>query len=282
MPQPPSTLEGAYLLHQLYRVDWTLWHSLKEKKRKRIQKASAAQLQALIGEGEDSGAYYHVLGHKGDLMFLFSRASGEKLAEVERELTTLPIWPFLEPTWSYFSVVELSLHGAHERYRNLLIQQGLQENTPEWDQALETMLEEDRQVQRARLYPQIPEQDYICFYPMDKRRGEVHNWFTLEAPDRGKLMSAHGKTGRKYTGKVTQLISSSMGLDDYDWGVDLFSQDTLNFKKLLYEMRFDAVSALYADFGTFVIGRRLDPKRLLDLRPWPSAEPTPEADPAEA
>lgn len=270
MPTPPSTIEGAYLLHQLFRVDWTSWHALKEKKRKRLQRDSAEHLVALLGGGEDSGAYYHVLGHKGDLMFIFSRASGEKLAEVERQLTQLPIWPYLELTYSYFSVVELSLHGAHERYRNLLLQQGLEENSKEWEAALEKMLEEDRQVQRARLYPQIPEHDYVCFYPMDKRRGEVHNWFMLEPADRGKLMSAHGKTGRRFAGKVTQLIGSSMGLDDFDWSVDLFSNDTLHFKKLIYDMRFDEVSAIYADFGPFMIGRRLDPKKLLELSPWAS------------
>jgi len=212
------------------------------------------------------------MGHKGDLMFVFSRHSGEKLAEVERQLTQLPLWPFLESTYSYFSVVELSLHGAHERYRNLLLQQGLAEHSKEWNEALEAMLAEDRQVQKARLWPQFPDDHYICFYPMDKRRGEVHNWFMLEAPERGKLMSTHGKTGRRYTDKVSQIISSSMGLDDFDWGVSLFSNDALYFKKLLYEMRFDEVSAIYAEFGPFFIGRRIAADRLLDLKPWSASE----------
>lgn len=270
MPQAPSTLDGAFLLHQLFRVDWTSWHQLKEKKRKKIQRQSAEMLERLCsrGDGDDSGALYHVLGHKADLMFVFSRVSGEKLAEVERELTLLPIWPYLEATYSYFSCVELSLHGAHERYRNLLLQQGLAEHSKEWDAALEAMLQEDRQVQKDRLWPQFPDSEYICFYPMDKRRGEVHNWFMLEAPERGKLMSTHGKTGRRYAGKVSQIISSSMGLDDFDWGVSLYSHDALYFKKLIYEMRFDEVSAIYADFGTFFIGRRIAADRLLELKPW--------------
>ena len=134
------------------------------------------------------------------------------------------------------------------------------------------MLAEDRQVQKARLWPQFPDDHYICFYPMDKRRGEVHNWFMLEAPERGKLMSTHGKTGRRYTDKVSQIISSSMGLDDFDWGVSLFSNDALYFKKLLYEMRFDEVSAIYAEFGPFFIGRRIAADRLLDLKPWSASE----------
>lgn len=270
MPQPPSTLEGAFVLHQVYRVDWSAWHDLKEKKRRKIQSQSAEVLEQLCsrGSGDDSGALYHVLGHKGDLMFVFSRTSAGQLAEVERQLTQLPIWPYLEATYSYFSVVELSLHGAHERYRNLLLQQGLEEHSKEWDASLEKMLEEDRQTQKARLWPEFPNDPYICFYPMDKRRGEVHNWFMLEPPERGKLMSTHGKTGRRYSGKVSQIITGSMGLDDFDWGVTLYSHDPLYFKKLLYEMRFDEVSAVYADFGPFFIGRRLAPERLLELRPW--------------
>lgn len=273
MPQAPSTLEGAFLLHQLYRVDWTAWNQLKEKKRKRIQDESGEVLNKLClrGAGDDSGAIYHVLGHKGDLMLVFSRTSVQHLAEIERQLTQMPIWPYLEVTYSYFSVVELSLHGARERYHKLLLQQGLEENSKEWDASLEQMLQEDRQVQRERLWPDFPDTAYICFYPMDKRRGEVHNWFMLEASERGKLMSAHGKTGRRYSGKVTQIISSSMGLDDYDWGVSLFADDPLLFKKLIYDMRFDEVSAIYAEFGPFLVGRRLSAEHLLDLHPWPVA-----------
>lgn len=273
----PSTLEGAYLLHQLYRVDWDAWHQLKPKKQQRLARESAEILEELRGGPEEDAAYYHVLGHKGDLMFVFSRESPQQLAEVERHLSLLPIWPLLELTYAYFSVIELSMHGAAERYRKMLTEQGLEEGSAAWDEALEKLLEEDRQVQRARLHPKFPEDAYLCFYPMDKLRGEHKNWFMLEGRERGKLMAAHGKTGRKYTGRVSQIISSSMGLDDFDWGVSLYSNDALNFKKLIYEMRYDEVSAVYAQFGPFMVGRRLDPAHLLDLSPWP----IPQDDPAE-
>lgn len=268
----PSTLEGAFLLHSLFSVDWDTWHDLKDKKRSRIMKQTAAMLREIGGDPdrEESAAFYHVLGHKADLMFVFSRHTAEQLAMVERQLTLLPIWPLLEPTYSYFSVVELSLHGVAERYRGQLAQQGLEEGTPEYDAALEQMLAEDRQVQRPRLFPQFPETKYVCFYPMDKKRGEVKNWFMLEGSERGKMMGAHGRTGRKYQGKVSQIISGSMGLDDFDWGVDLFADDALQFKKLIYEMRYDEVSAVYAEFGSFFIGCRVEPERLLDLDPWAS------------
>ena len=283
MSHAPSTLEGAFLLHQLLHVDWTAWNQLKPKKQKRLMRESAELLHHFQGGEEECSAFYHVLGHKADLMFVFSRKDAQSLAEVERHLTLLPIWPFLQVSYAYFSVVELSLHGVAERYRTILQQKGIEEGSPEWDAALEEMLEEDRQVQRGRLYPQFPFDDYICFYPMDKKRGEHKNWFMLEGKDRGKLMAAHGKTGRKYTGKVSQIISSSMGLDDFDWGVSLYSQNPLYFKKLIYEMRYDEVSAIYAEFGPFMIGRRMEPHQLLSMDPWPevSESPTPEDEETE-
>jgi peroxiredoxin len=265
----PSTIEGAYLLHTLFRVDWAAWGELKGKKQDKLMARSSELLDEMFArkEADESGAAYHVLGHKGDLMFIFARQTPDELAVVERQLAKLPIWPYLEPTYSYFSVIELSLHGVAERYRAKLLKQGVEENTPAWDAALEELLDKDRETQRPRLYPEIPADRYVCFYPMDKKRGEVKNWFMLDQPERSSLMAAHGKTGRKYFGKISQVISSSMGLDDYDWGVDLFAQDPLQFKKLIYEMRFDEVSAIYAEFGPFIVGIRLESDQLLRGKP---------------
>ncbi len=110
-----------------------------------------------------------------------------------------------------------------------------------------------------------PTSTYVCFYPMSKKREGADNWYTLAATERGELMRAHGRTGRRYAGKVTQIVTGSMGLDDWEWGVTLFSDDPLEFKKLVYEMRFDEVSARFADFGPFYVGRRLLPE---DLGRW--------------
>lgn len=278
MSSAPSTLEGAYLLHLLYDVDWTAWNSLKPKKRARLQAESAAMLRELgvveataeqLNEGMPrAGALYHVVGQKADLMLVMSRPTAEELGTMERALTRLPIWPYLHPAYSYLSVVELSLHGVAERYGKKLRERGLEEGSSEWDAALEEMLEGDKIAQKARLHPAFPNDRYLCFYPMDKKRGEIKNWFMLEGPERGKLMGSHGRTGRKYFGKVSQIISSSMGFDDFDWGVDLYAEDALQFKKLIYEMRFDEVSAIYAEFGSFFLGVRLDPEKMLELEPF--------------
>ena len=108
----------------------------------------------------------------------------------------------------------------------------------------------------ARLFPELPKHRYICFYPMDRRRGEDKNWYTVPIEERARQMNEHGLVGRRYAGEVKQIITGSIGFDDWEWGVDLFADDPLVFKKLIYEMRFDEVSAVYALFGTFYVGLR--------------------------
>jgi hydrogen peroxide-dependent heme synthase len=113
-----------------------------------------------------------------------------------------------------------------------------------------------------RLFPEMPPHRYVCFYPMDRRRGEDKNWYTLPIEERQRQMNEHGLVGRRYAGEVKQIISGSIGFDDWEWGVTLFADDPLVFKKLIYEMRFDEVSAVYALFGTFYVGLRCAAKDL--------------------
>jgi chlorite dismutase len=97
---------------------------------------------------------------------------------------------------------------------------------------------------------------------MSKKRDGADNWYSLASAERSDLMRAHGRTGRRYEGRVSQIVTGSMGLDDWEWGVTLFSNDPLEFKKLIYEMRFDEVSARFAEFGPFYVGERLFPGSL--------------------
>lgn len=256
--RPPSTLEGAFCLHQLYHIDRRGLLLLDPSERQRVIDEASRVLTALNqrGDQDESGACYRVLSNVADLMLVYFRRTPDELSEVEQIVSELAIFEYLTPAYGYFSVVELSLHGAAERYKKLLAKQGLEEDTPEWDLALEAQLEKEKDTQKARLWPEIPEDPYICFYPMNKKRGENVNWFMLSPRERGMLMKDHGATGRKYYGRVTQIITSSTGLADYDWGVDLFAKQAVDFKKLIYEMRFDEVSAKYAEFGPFYIGIR--------------------------
>jgi hydrogen peroxide-dependent heme synthase len=262
--RPPATLEGAFCLHQLYHIDRRGLLLLDPEERRGILDEATRVLSELNirREADESGACYRVLSNIADLMLVYFRRTPDELAEVEQVVSELAIFEYLTPAYGYFSVVELSLHGAAERYHKLLSKQGLEEDTPEWNAALEEQLEKEKETQKARIYPQIPDDPYICFYPMNKKRGETINWFMLTPRERGMLMKSHGTTGRKYYGKVSQIITSSSGLADYDWSVNLFAKDAVDFKRLIYEMRFDEVSAVYADFGPFYIGIKTAPEDL--------------------
>jgi hydrogen peroxide-dependent heme synthase len=123
-------------------------------------------------------------------------------------------------------------------------------------------MERQRQAMHPRLYPKIPDSRYLCFYPMDRKRGEDKNWYMLPIEERQRQMEEHGTVGRRYAGKVQQIITGSIGFDDWEWGVDLFAPEPLVFKKLIYEMRFDQVSAEYAVFGQFFVGVRVPVAKL--------------------
>jgi chlorite dismutase len=205
---------------------------------------------------EGGSALFSQLGHKGDLTFVHFRKSFEAISDAELQLSRLRLLEYLEPTTSYVSVVELGLYESSVQLYEALMAQGLTPGSPEWTRAEEEKLAEQGQAMAARLWPRVPPHKYLCFYPMDKKRGEVDNWYRVPIAERRRMMRDHGLIGRKYAGTVKQIISGSIGFDDWEWGVDLFADDPLVFKKLIYEMRFDEASALYALFGPFYVGLR--------------------------
>jgi chlorite dismutase len=253
LPPLPLTLEGASILHQMLRVRWAPWRALSAEERSEILSAAVC---ALSGMERDRSAVFSLLGHKGDLMLAHFRPGFDDLGEVERALTQLRLWDYLEPTSSYLSVVELGLYESTAKVYAALAERGIAPHTPEWDAEIEDTLSRQRNAMHPRLFPEMPEHKYLCFYPMDRRRGEQKNWYQLSMAERQRQMQEHGAVGRRYAGTVKQIISGSIGFDDWEWGVDLFADDPLVFKRLIYEMRFDEVSAVYALFGSFFIGRR--------------------------
>ena len=257
VPAVPLTLDGSSVLHQMFRIRWSAWRSLAPEKRQLITHEAAAVLEPLELHSEGGTALFSQLGHKGDLMIVHFRRSFEGLNEVELALSQLRLSDYLEATASYVSVVELGLYASSVQLYEELQKRGIEPDSDEWKQAESEKLEEQRQAMAPRLWPGIPPHKYLCFYPMDKKRGDAHNWYSEPIGDRGRMMRDHGLIGRRYAGKVKQIISGSIGFDDWEWGVDLFANDPLVFKKLIYEMRFDEASALYALFGKFYIGLRL-------------------------
>jgi len=210
-------------------------------------------------------ALYSLLGHKGDLMFVHFRQSFDELKQVELRLAQLKLSDYLEATTSYLSVIELGLYESTIKVYKELAERGVETHSEEWKKAVAETLARQREAMKPRLFPEMPQHKYICFYPMDRRRGEDQNWYTLPIEERARQMNEHGLVGRRYAGEVKQIITGSIGFDDWEWGVDLFADDPLVFKKLIYEMRFDEVSAVYALFGHFYVGIRCLSGELGDL-----------------
>jgi len=250
----PMTLEGLSVLHQIFRFRWAAWRDVPAADRAAI----VAEAVEAFRTSEESGAsaLYSVLGHKGDLLLLHFRDSFDELNATELKWQSLRLSDFCETSMSYLSVVELSLHDSSLKLYRGLAEQGVVPFSEPWNAVVQETMERQREAMKPRLYPKIPENRYICFYPMDRRRGEEKNWYVLPIEERQRQMDLHGTVGRRYAGRVRQIISGSVGFDDWEWAVDLFGEDPVTFKKLIYEMRFDEVSAVYSNFGQFFMGIR--------------------------
>jgi peroxiredoxin len=262
----PLTVEGSNLLHQIFEFNWNAWRSTSIAERARIVAEALPVLQEIEHGRKDlaapQSALYSVLGHKADLMMIHFRDSVHALNQIELTLAQTKIHDFLKARFSYLSVVELGLYESSTKTYSALTADGLQPHTPEWNQAISEVLKRQREAMAQRLYPIIPNAKYLCFYPMDRKRGETVNWYRLPMAERQRLMHDHGMIGRRYADRVRQVISGSIGLDDWEWGVDLFADDPVVFKQLIYEMRFDEASALYAAFGPFYVGVRQPVEKL--------------------
>jgi peroxiredoxin len=252
----PLTLEGSSVLHQMFRFRWTEWRKLSEGQQHEIAAEASTALLKMENDVSGQTAIFSVLGHKGDLLVVHFRNSFDQLKAAELQISRLRLNDYLEQTTSYLSVVELGLYESSVKLFRELREKGIQPHSEEWNAAISDTTKRQTEAMRTRLFPQIPPARYICFYPMDRRRGEDKNWYSLPIEERQRQMEEHGLVGRRYAGTVRQIITGSIGFDDWEWGVDLFADDPLIFKKLIYEMRFDEVSAVYALFGTFYVGVR--------------------------
>jgi len=256
IPAVPLTTEGYSVLHQMMRFRWTAWRALPDATRSVITEEAASVLGEMEKKSGGESALFSLIGHKGDLLLVHFRNSFADLNQAELRLAGLRLSDYLEPTSSYLSIIELGLYDSTVKIYKELTEQGIQPHSDQWKAEIECKLDRHREAMRPRLFPEIPPNRYICFYPMNRLRGEDKNWYTLPIEERARQMNEHGLVGRRYAGEVKQIITGSIGFDDWEWGVDLFADDPLVFKKLIYEMRFDQVSAVYALFGTFYLGVR--------------------------
>ncbi|WP_219835912.1 hydrogen peroxide-dependent heme synthase [Paenibacillus sp. R14(2021)] len=239
MSEATQTLEGWYALHDFRSIDWSAWKQASEQERQTALDELHSFLkewQSMEDNKQGSTAFYAIVGQKADFVFMHLRETLEDLNALETAFNKTNFAQFTYPVHSYVSVVELS------NYMHMAKPGSDPMENPEII---------------ARLKPALPKWNHICFYPMNKRRQGNDNWYMLPMDARREMMRSHSMIGRSYAGKVKQIITGSVGFDDWEWGVTLFAEDALQFKKLVYEMRFDEVSARYGDFGDFYVGNRI-------------------------
>jgi chlorite dismutase len=253
-PRVPETLEGWSLLHQMFRVRWSELGGLPEAERARVADDARAAFEAMPRGEAGATALSTLLGHKGDLLLIHARRSFDELQAAQIAVGRLGLARFLEPTTSYVSVLELGMYEMTGQIHKRLAERGLKPGSAEHDAAFDAEMAEQQRRVTGRLFLELPARRHVCFYPMNKRRGENKNWYAVPFEERARMMLEHGKIGRHYAGQVTQVISGSIGFDDWEWGVDLFADDPVVFKRLVYEMRFDEASVWYGEFGPFYTG----------------------------
>ena len=252
--EPVTPSVGWGVLHLFYRVDRAR-HSAEPGGAKRILDA----VEALEADGHQV-LMSSVLGHKADLAIMALGPDLARLQAFQAELAAAP----LVPEWSYVSLTELSEYMSTEEGERARLAghgEGLSEAAVE--QRIEAWRARMAKYREDKLHPRLPRKRLICFYPMSKRRAEGANWYALPFEDRRRLMGGHARVGMNYAGRVLQLVTSSFAFDDWEWGVTLLADDPVALKEILYEMRFDPVSALYAEFGPFVVGLLSEPAEAL-------------------
>jgi hydrogen peroxide-dependent heme synthase len=240
---------GWGVLHLFYRVD---------RDRAEHDTGAAKHLRdafaALEADGHQ-GLALAMLGHKADLCVI---ALGPDLARLQRFQTELLGAP-LVPVYSYVSLTEQSEYGATEDDERARLEREEGVVGTAADARLEAWRERIAHYRENRVHPRLPMKRCCCFYPMSKSRAAGTNWYELSFDERKELMAGHARVGRNYAGRVLQLITGSTGIDDWEWGVTLLADDPAALKDIVYEMRFDPVSARYAEFGPFYTGLVLDP-----------------------
>jgi hydrogen peroxide-dependent heme synthase len=261
----PLSVEGYCVLHQMMRFRWAEWRKLDAVARKQIASEAAGYFGQAESKTQGQSAVFSMVGEKGDLLLIHFRQSIEQLKQVELQIQSLKLGDYFEPASSFLSVVELGLYESSVKLFRSLAEKGIEPHSEQWKKEIEELLTRQREAMKVRLLPEMPDARYVCFYPMDRKRGEDKNWYMLSIEERQRQMDEHGKNGRRFAGTVKQVISAGVGLDDWEWGVDLFANDALAFKKIVYEMRFDEVSAVYGLFGKFYVGVRVKAEHLPEL-----------------
>jgi hydrogen peroxide-dependent heme synthase len=256
--KPIIPSEGLCVLHLFYRVDKALWQALPVAR----QIEAKDHLEAVIDEARKWEKFqiltFSVLA-RADIGFMIVGPDLQQVNALEKQIASSLGPNVLQPVYTYLSLTEKSEYTTTEAEyaEELRSKENLTPGTPAFEEKLAAWKERIKYYTQTRMYPTLPDWEYICFYPMNKKRLPGQNWYALDFAKRRELMLGHARVGRNYAGRVTQLVTGSTGLDDWEWGVTLFAHDPYDIKSIVYEMRFDEVSHGYAEFGPFYNGLTL-------------------------
>jgi len=256
---PPETTEGWYAFHQILSFDRPALRALSQDERTRLRVDAETALDAATAPARGGwSAVVPLIGSRADVMLVHFRPTLDGIAHVQQSLARVELFDLLRSVYSFLSVTEAGLYHASAQLAAEASARGGAVGDAAHRAAMDARVETERanpHVQRRLFPPLPPDLPYVCFYPMSKKRDAGQNWYALPLEERSRLMMAHGMTGRGYAGRVVQVITGAIGFDAWEWGVTLFAADPLVFKKIVTDMRFDEVSAQYAEFGEFFVGK---------------------------
>ncbi len=258
----PST--GWHVTHSFYAFDRERLARLPPRARREGPAVFASTLAPAGRAAPTRIQTWLVSGHKADFGVLVMDPSPLAVDAVHQELLAGPLGPAIVPTYSFVSLTEVSEYvPTVEQFGERLVAEGVPAESPAWKAKVQGYAAREEAMRRARIEPELPPWPNACFYPMNKKRKTGENWFALPFAERSRLMAEHGRTGMSFGGRVTQLITVSVGLDDWEWGVTLWARRPDFLKEIVYTMRFDEASARYAEFGPFYTGYVSTPAEIL-------------------
>ena len=256
--------QGIHVMHLFYRLDRVRWAQLAAGESGKSLAGLEALCAANAAPSHPRIATFAGVGGKADLGFILYAAELGRVAQMHHQIESCFPPGTLQKVYSFLSVTELSEYGTtdEENRQNLITQEKLEAGSEVFEKRFAELTKRKQDYETYRLYPELPDWEVMGFYPMNKRRQGQDNWYMLDFAARKKLMGGHARVGRKFAGRVSQLITGATGLDDWEWGVTLMAHQVDALKQIVYEMRFDEVSARYGEFGPFYINLRLAPQAL--------------------
>lgn len=267
--QVPATLvpeTGWHVLHLFYQIDRGALSALSAEDRAEGKAQIVAALDKSTAGAPEQIQCFAVPGHKADFGVMVAGTDFKAIHAIQLALQSSKLGPALKPSYSFYSVTEVSEYvpDAEEYAVILRDREGLDPESNVFKAKVKSYADRLGPMNKQRLYPDFPDWPCLCFYPMSKMREGDQNWYLLPFETRSELMSQHGRSGMKFAGKVSQLITASTGLDDWEWGVTLWARNPLYLKDIVYTMRFDESSARYALFGAFYFGYIQPPAELVE------------------